>query len=97
MAPFEASMELVFEAAVNSPDIMLRMGPTLCDFIFERQRDYSRSVQAFVSAVKYAYMTHFYANPLSVILGCTDDQEVMARLLSDDHVEAIRNSSSFQQ
>lgn len=42
-------------------------------------------------------MSHFYANPLTVIIGCLDDEEEMKKKLSDDHLEAIRNLPSFRR
>ncbi|EPS38593.1 hypothetical protein H072_7681 [Dactylellina haptotyla CBS 200.50] len=93
---FEESMEQVFEEAVLSSQSLLKLGPRVADLIFERQKDHTRSVGSFVMALKYAYMTHFYANALSVILGFVDDEQSLNKVLSDAHCEAIRNLPSFK-
>ncbi|EWC46013.1 hypothetical protein DRE_04806 [Drechslerella stenobrocha 248] len=94
--PFEKSMEQAFNEAVLSPQSLLKLGPRVADLIFERQKDYTRSVGTFVMALKYAYMSHFYANALSLILGFAHDEDSVSKLLSDVHCEAIRNLPSFK-
>ncbi|KAK6505638.1 hypothetical protein TWF481_007529 [Arthrobotrys musiformis] len=93
---FEESMEQVFEEAVLSSQSILKLGPRVADVIFERQKDHTRSVASFVMALKYAYMSHFYANALSVVLGSVDSEEELNNILSDAHCEAIRNLPSFK-
>lgn len=93
---FEESMEQVFEEAVLSSQSILKLGPRVSDVIFERQKDHTRSVASFVMALKYAYMSHFYANALSVVLGSIDSEEALNTILSDAHCEAIRNLPSFK-
>lgn len=46
---------------------------------------------------QYAYMSHFYANPLSVVLGFVDDLGSLKDVLTTEHVEAIRNVPSFRR
>lgn len=46
---------------------------------------------------QYAYMSHFYANPLSIILGFIDDLDNLKEVLTTEHVEAIRNVPSFRR
>lgn len=42
-------------------------------------------------------MSHFYANPLSIILGFVDDLVNLKEVLTTEHVEAIRNVPSFRR
>ncbi|KAF3909134.1 hypothetical protein ABW21_db0207254 [Orbilia brochopaga] len=93
---FEESMEQVFNEAVLSPRSVLKLGPRVADLIFERQKDFTRSVSTFTTELKYAYMSHFYANSLSVILSFSDDDKSTIDLLSSAHYEAIRNLPSFR-
>ncbi|KAK6335960.1 hypothetical protein TWF730_003334 [Orbilia blumenaviensis] len=93
---FEESMEQLFEEAVLSPRSILKLGPRVADIVFERQKDHTRSVTGFVMALKYAYMSHFYANALSVVLGAVGSEEEMNTILSDAHCDAIRNLPSFK-
>jgi origin recognition complex subunit 3 len=87
----------VFNDAVIGSKSVLRLGASVCDALIDRQKNHTQSVQTFVAALKYAYMSHFYANPLSIILGFIDDAEGLAKVLSDQHVEAIRNLPSFRR
>lgn len=43
--------------------------------------------------LKYAYLSHFYANALSIFL----DDTVVEADISAEHFEALRNLPSFQQ
>ena len=51
-------------------------------------------IQVFISSLKYAYMCHFYANPLSVLLA--GDGRLDRTLLQPEHIEAIRTLDSFK-
>ncbi|KAF3940932.1 hypothetical protein ABW19_dt0204075 [Dactylella cylindrospora] len=93
---FEESMEQVFDEAVLSSKSLLKLGPRVADLIFERQKDHTRSIGGFAMALKYAYMSHFYANALSIILGYANDEKGLSQILSDAHYEAIRNLPSFR-
>ncbi|KAJ6257657.1 hypothetical protein Dda_7444 [Drechslerella dactyloides] len=93
---FEQSMEQVFNEAVLSPRSLLKLGPRVADLMFERQKDFTRSVGTFLTELKYAYMSHFYANALSVLLSFSDNDKSATELLSNAHCEAIRNLPSFQ-
>lgn len=42
-------------------------------------------------------MSHFYANPLSIILGFIDNLDNLKEVLTTEHVEAIRNVPSFRR
>jgi len=42
-------------------------------------------------------MSHFYANPLSIILGFIDNIDGLREVLSAEHVEAVRNVPSFRR
>lgn len=47
--------------------------------------------------LQYAYMCHFYANPLSILLGSSDDLEsTVVPLLQPEHAEAMRILPSFK-
>lgn len=43
--------------------------------------------------LQYAYLSHFYANALSIFL----DQSITQADISAEHFEAVRNLPSFQQ
>ncbi|KAL7268700.1 Origin recognition complex subunit 3 [Rhizina undulata] len=93
----EECLAQIFNDAVVGDKSMLRLGATLCDFLLERQRDHTQSIQGFLAALKYAYMSHFYANPLSIILGYFEDPEQLNSVLSKAHIDAIRTLPSFRK
>ncbi|RDW74056.1 hypothetical protein BP5796_07498 [Coleophoma crateriformis] len=89
-------VERVFTKVVISADARLRLGSALVSSLMERQYDHVQSVQAFIAALKYSYMCHFYANPLAVFLGMSDDPKAVRKVLQDEHFEALRNLPSFR-
>ncbi|CCD45497.1 similar to origin recognition complex subunit 3 [Botrytis cinerea T4] len=89
-------LENIFLKVIAGSDAPIRLGPGILSSLMERQNDHVQSVQAFVGALKYAYMCHFYANPLSIFLGLTDELE-LGPLLQTEHFEAIRMLPSFQK
>lgn len=46
--------------------------------------------------VQYAYMCHFYANPLSICLADTNNKEVEKNILQPQHLQALRTLPSFR-
>ncbi|CUS10166.1 unnamed protein product [Tuber aestivum] len=93
----EECLAQIFNDSITSDKAVLRLGASVCDFLLERYRDHTQSIQTFVGALKYAYMSHFYANPLSIILGFIDNPDGLGEVLSTEHVEAIRNVPSFRR
>lgn len=91
VAPFEEEIEQVFEA-ITEPDVPLWIGPGLLSALLERQSDYIGSIDGFVDALQYAYMSCYYANALSIFLAPHLERKQGMR----DHFEAIRNLRSFQ-
>jgi origin recognition complex subunit 3 len=93
----EECLAQVFNEAVSGNETTLRLGATMCDLLMDRQKNHTQSIQSFVAALKYAYMSHFYANPLSIVLGFMGDKEGLGKVLTNEHVEAIRNLPSFRR
>lgn len=85
-------IEQVFEA-VTHPDSPLWIGANLMSSVLERQRDYIQSIDSFVEAVRYAYMSCYYANALSVFL----NPNIKSKDVPADHVEAAQNVDSFRE
>jgi origin recognition complex subunit 3 len=90
-------LALVFNDAVLGPKSILRLGPSVSDIIIERQKNHTQSIQTFMSALKYAYMSHFYANPLSILLAFLDDPAGLKKMLNPQHLDAIRTLPSFRK
>ncbi|KAK5695202.1 Origin recognition complex subunit 3 [Elasticomyces elasticus] len=91
VAPSSDEVEQVCEALFDS-SAPLWIGSSLISTALERQHDYVQSIDSFVKAVKYAYMSAFYANALSVHLNTSTEHEVVAA----DHFEALRQLGSFR-
>ncbi|KAH7133573.1 origin recognition complex subunit 3 N-terminus-domain-containing protein [Dactylonectria macrodidyma] len=89
-----AILETVFKMAVAAADAPVHLGPSLLRSMLDRQHDQVSGIQTFVMSLKYAYMCHFYANPLSVFAS-TSAQPFDG--LQPEHIEASRNTSSFRE
>ncbi|KAK3372518.1 origin recognition complex subunit 3 N-terminus-domain-containing protein [Podospora didyma] len=87
-------LESVFKSVVAGSQAMLRLGPSLLRTLVERQQDQVAGIQVFISSLKYAYMCHFYANPLSMFLA--GDGGLDRQLLQPEHLEAVRTLASFK-
>ncbi|MCJ1262646.1 hypothetical protein MMC22_002516 [Lobaria immixta] len=86
--------EEIFKAATSlEHPVGPWLGPSLSSAMLQRQKDYIHSVSAFVQSLNYVYMTHFFANPLSIFL----NHHVACDSLEPEHCEAVRNLQSFQR
>lgn len=88
-------LERIFLRVVAGAKVPLRLGPDLISAILERQQDHVQSIQAFVAALKYAYMCHFYYDALSV-LNLTGKSIQLSSILQKEHFEAVRMLKSFR-
>ncbi|KAK5134398.1 hypothetical protein LTR08_006578 [Meristemomyces frigidus] len=92
VAPSGDVLEQIFEAITDS-DAPLFLGSGPIGAALERQKDYIQSSDSFVDAIKYAYMSCYYANALSVFLTAT----ITFADVPSDHFEALRTLKSFQR
>lgn len=90
----DSVLESVIKNAVAGTQAALRIGPSLLRSLIDRQRDQVAGIQVFISSLKYAYMCHFYANPLSVLLAGA--AQLDRAILQPEHLEAIRTLDSFK-
>jgi origin recognition complex subunit 3 len=89
-------IEELFCATVANVDARLRIGPTLCRRMLDRQKDHVQNVQDFCDGLKYAYMSHFYASIPSMFLERPIDSGHFGNLPTDAY-EAVRNLPSFRR
>ncbi|KAJ4394742.1 Origin recognition complex subunit 3 [Gnomoniopsis smithogilvyi] len=82
-------LESVFKCAVAHQSCPLKLGPVFLGSLVERQQSQVAGIQLFISSLKYAYMCHFYANALSVLL-------IQPNPPQPEHNEALRNLPSFR-
>ncbi|KAK1690704.1 origin recognition complex subunit [Colletotrichum godetiae] len=90
-----AILEQIFKPTIAGSDAALTLGENLLQSFVERQQDQVASIQSFIASFKYAYMCHFYANPLSVF--AVEDDEMNSELVQDEHIESIRSLPSFRR
>ncbi|KAB8257530.1 origin recognition complex subunit 3 N-terminus-domain-containing protein [Aspergillus pseudonomiae] len=69
------------------------LGRNITGVLFEKSNDYFQTPEAFTRTVKYAYMTHFFANPLAILLS----NGVSVNMQDEKLCEAIRNLPSFRR
>lgn len=91
-----AILERVFKPAVAGSDVVLRLGPSLLQSLVDRQHDHVAGIHSFLSSLKYAYMCHFYANPLS-IFAAGGHHGLERQVIQPEHLEAIRTLPSFRR
>ncbi|KAJ5915386.1 hypothetical protein N7466_011319 [Penicillium verhagenii] len=85
-------VDRIYEALQTSSDANIWVGRNITTMLFEKASDYFQTPEAFSRMVKYSCMSHFFANPLSVLLGNPDPS-----ILSQGRFcEAIRNLPSFR-
>ncbi|KAF6808081.1 origin recognition complex subunit [Colletotrichum sojae] len=87
-------LEQLFKPVIAATDAALVLGPNLLQSLVDRQQDQVASIQTFVASIKYAYMCHFFANPLSVF--SLEDDEMNSELVQEGHLEAFRSLPSFR-
>ncbi|KAK6433639.1 Origin recognition complex subunit 3 [Oleoguttula sp. CCFEE 5521] len=88
--PSSTEVHQVF-LALTDPNTKLWIGPGLLASALERQSDFISSADGVVEMAQYAYMSHFYANALSIFLA----PEVKLKDVPSDHFDALRNLKSF--
>ncbi|KAF2459963.1 origin recognition complex subunit 3 N-terminus-domain-containing protein [Lineolata rhizophorae] len=93
IAPASEVLELALDIAVRGDSIPLWVGCSVSNMIMARQKDYFQCTDLLIDSLQYAYMSHFYANPLSIFL--LEDLQYAA--VPRDHFEALRNLGSFRR
>ncbi|CAK47082.1 uncharacterized protein An16g08850 [Aspergillus niger] len=68
------------------------LGRNITNVLFEKSNDSFQTPEAFSRTVKYAYMSHFFANPLAVLLA----DETVPSMRRGLVCEALRNLPSFR-
>ncbi|EEH06587.1 origin recognition complex subunit [Histoplasma capsulatum G186AR] len=71
----------------------LWLGHNVSRILFEKFRDHFQSPEGFANGIKYVYMAHFFANPLSILLSTVES----ANAFYPGLCEAIRNIPSFRR
>ena len=57
----------IYSAVQHSPQSNIFLGPSVLKVISDLAEDQSTTATTFVRAIKHAFMTHFFANPMSVL------------------------------
>lgn len=82
----------IFTATQNDPNNQLWLGPVAAAALLEKSKEQETTPEVFSRAIKYAYMSHFFANSLSVLL--SPDEDLDEATLTSACV-AVRNTPSF--
>lgn len=89
-------LERAFTTIIKGDESRLWLGPEVTSIILERQKDHVQNAADFVDALKYAYMSHFFANRVSMWIDMGND-EVNLKAVSAEDLEALTMLPSFQQ
>ncbi|KAK2626703.1 hypothetical protein QTJ16_003878 [Diplocarpon rosae] len=92
----DSLLERIFLKAVAGAEAALRLGAGLLSTLLDRQEDHVQSIQSFIAALKYAYMCHFYGNPLSILTGQTKNWSII-NIMQPRHLELLRMLPSFKK
>ncbi|KPM39498.1 hypothetical protein AK830_g7090 [Neonectria ditissima] len=93
---------LLFGIATSVELLQARLLKSACQLVYGAQFDVIQTAAILETVFKtavaaadvpYAYMCHFYANPLSVFVSTTSKA---LDALQPEHIEAIRNTASFR-
>ncbi|KAJ5981619.1 hypothetical protein N7522_013247 [Penicillium canescens] len=85
-------VDRIYESLQTDSNTKLWLGRNITSTLFENTSDYFQSPEAFSRMVKYAYMSHFFANPLAVLFA-NPDPTVLSR---GKLCEVVRNLPSFR-
>lgn len=79
------------------------LGPKLFKSLIQRQEQSLESIDAYISSLKYAYMSHYYSNPFACIHECMDKSldvdntlKALKKVLTPSHCQALRLLGSFR-
>jgi origin recognition complex subunit 3 len=94
ISPKSDSLYNVYQTVQDDPAAKLWLGPALSNILLERSKDQDQSPDSFAGSIRFIYMSHFFANPLSVLLA--DD---LSNLSPDTQnlCTSIRNTDSFHE
>ncbi|PGH33633.1 origin recognition complex subunit 3 [[Emmonsia] crescens] len=87
------SVDRIYTTLQMCQESTLWLGHNVSRILFEKSKDHFQSPEGFANGIKYAYMAHFFANPLSALLSKVE----AAKTLQSDLCEAIRNIPSFRR
>lgn len=81
------------------------LGPTLFKSIIQRQQQSLESIDAYISSLKYAYMSHYYSNPFASIFQWrsvssnpdAQQDDPFHYFPTEEHCEAARLLGSFRE
>lgn len=85
-------LEQAFKSCTAASGAKLHLGPDLARMMTQRKHDHVQIVEAVRQSVRYAYVSHYYGNPLSVFGLDTKIED-----LREQDIEAIRMLPSFRQ
>ncbi|OJD14317.1 hypothetical protein AJ78_05312 [Emergomyces pasteurianus Ep9510] len=87
------SVDRIYTTLQMCQEGTLWLGPNVSRILFEKSSDHFQSPEGFANGIKYAYMAHFFANPLSTLLSIVETVNTPG----SDLCEAIRNTPSFRR
>ncbi|EXJ88346.1 hypothetical protein A1O1_05276 [Capronia coronata CBS 617.96] len=85
-------LSALYEAVQYREEAQVFFGPSVVGILAELADDQSTTAETFTRALKYVYMSHFFANPLSVLSSPSDFKISEHSALC----QAIRNTRGFK-
>jgi origin recognition complex subunit 3 len=87
-------IERMFRAVIDQPTPRsFIIGPRVLQQLLDRQTEHIQSTRAFMQSLKFLYMTHYFANALSVVQHIPENETGLQK----EQYEAIKHLTSFQR
>jgi origin recognition complex subunit 3 len=83
----------IYHAVQHDPEATVFLAPAVLSVLADMAEDQSTSTDSFTRAIKYLFMSHFFANPLSVL----NADFTLAASNNEALCQAIRTTASFKQ
>ncbi|KAL8387658.1 hypothetical protein RB595_009758 [Gaeumannomyces hyphopodioides] len=91
-----AITDKILRAYLGHADYGPVLGPDFLATQLARQREQVAGIQMLISSIKFAYMCHFYANPLSFLSARDEPVSGWQELMQGEHFDAVRHLASFR-
>ncbi|KAI4114416.1 MAG: hypothetical protein LQ345_004789 [Seirophora villosa] len=90
----EISVDTIFMAVSSEKTRPFLLGPGVSSLILQARQESIRGISSFAKSLQYAYMTHCFANPLSVLLR---EDLPSSKGFQVELCRCIRNMDSFKR
>ena len=92
VSPSEDGVYKLYQCVQDDETARLWLGPAISSLLLERSKDQDDTTENFVRSIRYVFMSHMFANPLTRLFQIEGTIDALGPLVC----EAVRNTSSFR-